>query len=144
MTFERDMSTHAATLLCMLRHYCFSTLYSHQTNKCHQRAIMILCLLRPTAALARLPSLKGQENKKPSIKPSGGVLAFLHRLRPGRATGVNRVANRAPSKSWPSIDSGRNAWQALSETSGSEDAKVRSVAGMPLSDGLIICSSLLL
>lgn len=58
------------------------------------------------------------------MKPSGGVLTFLHRLRPGRP-GINRVANRTPSTSHPSLDS-RNAWQALSETSGSEDIKVRS------------------
>lgn len=92
-------------------------------------AVMVFCLLRipPTAAaLARLSSLKGQEKKKPSIKPSGGVLSFLHRLRPGRGTGLNRVANQDPSTSRPSMDS-HNAWQALSETSGSEDAKVRSV-----------------
>jgi len=85
----------------------------------------------PGAAFAHLPSLKeGQDNskgtadrKKASMKPSGGVLTFLHRLRPGRP-GINRVANRTPSTSHPSLDS-RNAWQALSETSGSEDSKVR-------------------
>ena len=58
------------------------------------------------------------------MKPSGGVLSFLHRLRPGRGTGVNRVANQGPSTSRASID---GHWQALSETSGSEDAKVRLV-----------------
>jgi hypothetical protein len=82
----------------------------------------------PGAAFAHLPSLKeGQgaaDRKKASMKPSGGVLTFLHRLRPGRP-GINRVANRTPSTSHPSLDS-RNAWQALSETSGSEDSKVRS------------------
>ncbi|DBA72993.1 TPA: hypothetical protein ACH3X2_009938 [Trebouxia sp. C0005] len=85
----------------------------------------------PEAAFAHLPSLKeGQDNlegategKKTSMMPSGGVLAFLHRLRPGRP-GINRVANRTPSTSHPSLDS-RSAWQALSETSGSEDNKVR-------------------
>ncbi len=84
------------------------------------------------AAFAHLPSLKeGQDTskgaadrKKASMKPSGGVLTFLHRLRPGRPS-INRVANRTPSTSHPSLDS-RNAWQALSETSGSEDNKVRS------------------
>ena len=75
--------------------------------------------------MARLPSLKGTDRKSPSVKPSGGVLAFLHRLRPGRATGVNRVANRAPSTSRPSLDA-HNAWQAISDTSGSEETKVRS------------------
>lgn len=90
-----------------------------------------VCCSIPEAAFAHLPSLKeGQDNlegategKKTSMMPSGGVLAFLHRLRPGRP-GINRVANRTPSTSHPSLDS-RSAWQALSETSGSEDNKVR-------------------
>ena len=88
----------------------------------------------PGAAFAHLPSLKeGQDNskgaadrKKASLKPSGGVLTFLQRLRPGRPS-INRVANRTPSTSHPSLDSW-NAWQALSETSGSEDNKVRLAA----------------
>lgn len=98
-------------------------------RECRHQSSHNFCVFRipPEAgALARLSSLKGQEKKKPSIKPSGGVLSFLHRLRLGRGTGLNRVANRAPSTSRPSIDS-HNAWQALSETSGSEEARVRSV-----------------
>lgn len=99
---------------------------------CRHQSNHHFCVFRipPEAgALARLSSLKSQEKQKPSIKPSGGVLSFLHRLRLGRGTGLNRVANRAPSNSRPSTDS-HNAWQALSETSGSvgsEDARVRSV-----------------
>ena len=81
------------------------------------------CRIPPAAALARLPSLKGTDRKKASVNPSGGVLSFLHRLRPGRAA-INQVANREVSVTRPSSDS-RNAWQALSDTSGSEDNKVR-------------------
>ena len=84
----------------------------------------MLCRIPDAAVLARLPSLKGPDRKKPSVKPSGGVLTFLHRLRPHKP-GINRVANRDPSTSRSSFD-GKNAWQALSETSGSEDNKVRS------------------
>ena len=113
----------------MLGQYSSDKPKSERGSGCKLHGSDHFCLFRipPTAAvLARLPSLKAQEKKKPSIKPSGGVLSFLHRLRPGRGTGLNRVANQAPSTSWPSSDS-HNAWQALSETSGSEDAKVRSV-----------------
>ena len=79
------------------------------------------------AEMARLPSLKAPDQRKATIKPSGGVLAFLHRLRPRRASGVNRVANRDPSTSRPSTE-GYSAWQAMSDTSGSEDIKVRSAS----------------
>ena len=98
-----------------------------RTQGLHLTCASVGCSI-PGAAFAHLPSLKeGQgaaDRKKASMKPSGGVLTFLHRLRPGRP-GINRVANRTPSTSHPSLDS-RNAWQALSETSGSEDSKVRS------------------
>ena len=87
--------------------------------------LAVLLRIPSAVEMARLPSLKGTDRKSPSGKPSGGVLAFLHRLRPDRATGVNRVANRDPSTSRPSLDA-HNAWQAISETSGSEDTKVRS------------------
>lgn len=75
--------------------------------------------------MARLPSLVQTRGglKKPSPKPSGGVLAFLHRLRvPHR----NKVAHSTPSSSRASYADTRPAWQALQEDSGSEDHKVRS------------------
>lgn len=92
------------------------------------------CRIPPQAVFAHMSSLKdgsegpagggGADRRRASMKPSGGLLTFLHRLRPG-SQGINRVANRTPSFSRPSSDS-RSAWQALSETSGSEDNKVRS------------------
>lgn len=79
--------------------------------------------------MARLPSLTPQPKgvpKKPSPKPSGGVLAFLHRLKVPHKPGFNKVANRTPSSSNNS-HAVRGAWQALQEDSGSEEIKVRSV-----------------
>lgn len=90
-----------------------------------------LCMvgrIPPTAALARLPSLVQPRGgvKKPVPKHSGGVLAFLHRLRMPNRAGLNKVANSAPSSSRGSHAEARTAWQALQEDSSSEDHKVRS------------------
>ena len=121
---------------CVVSHLLLETLHSAKASiSSHVRkaklALKTHCIvgrIPSTAALARLPSLVQPRGgvKKPVPKHSGGVLAFLHRLRMPNRAGLNKVANSAPSSSRGSHAEARTAWQALQEDSSSEDHKVRS------------------